>query len=267
MIRRLRVMGYKSLVDVSVELAPLTALFGPNAAGKSNLLDAVNLLARMVTSENLEEAFSRHRGTPLEAFSFLEGGVSQLMAAGRARFRIEADIELSDEVRRRVRDDVTKAREGLSDGKARQVIISPLLRYRLTVEILTESGHLRVMDERLEALKADGTPDASRHPFIWREPGEPRIRLRREGQGHPIYEEIGQDRPVASKRLYPPHYPHICALGQELSHWRTYHLEPTAMRAEAPLREVTILPPDGRDLAGSTTPSGPAGPSSSSLAS
>ncbi|MGH9063009.1 MAG: AAA family ATPase [Acidimicrobiales bacterium] len=250
MIRRLRVHGYKSLADVGVELAPITVLFGPNAAGKSNLLDAVNLLARMVTSENLEEAFSQHRGTPLEAFSFPSGGVSELMAQGKASFTMEADVELSEEVRRRVGDDVAKAREGLSDGKTRQVVVSPRLRYRLTVEILTESGHLRVMDERLDALKADGTPDANRHSFIWREPGEPRIRLRREGQGHPLYEELGQDRPIASKRLYPPHYPHICALGEELSRWRTYYLEPSAMRAEAPLREVTILPSDGSDLAG-----------------
>lgn len=249
MIRRLRVRGYKSLVDVGVELAPLTLLFGPNAAGKSNLLDAVELLARMVTSENLEEAFSRHRGTPLEAFSFPDGGVSELMASGKARFTMEADIELSDAVRRRVGSEVAKSREGLSDGKGRQVVVHSLLRYRITVEILTESGHLRVMDERLEALKADRTPDASRNPFIWREPGEDRIRLRREGQGHPFYEELGQDRPVAAKRLYPPHYPHIYALAEELARWRTYYLEPSAMRAETPLREVTVLQSDGSDLA------------------
>lgn len=249
MIRQLRVKGYKSLVDVGVELAPLTLLFGPNAAGKSNLLDAVDLLARMVTSENLEEAFSRHRGTPLEAFSFPTGGVSELIVAGRASFTMEADVELSDEVRRRVGSEVAKAREGLSDGKGRQVIINPQLRYRITVEVLTESAHLRVMDERLEALKADGTPDVRKRPFIWREPGENRIRLRREGQGHPIYEELGQDRPIASKRLYPPHYPHVYALAEELSRWRTYYLEPSAMRAETPLREVTVLPPDGSDLA------------------
>ncbi len=249
MIRHLRVKGYKSLVDVGVELAPLTLLFGPNAAGKSNLLDAVDLLARMVTSQNLEDAFAGHRGTPLEAFTFPDGGVSELMARGRASFTMEADVKLSEEVRHRVRAEVAKAREGLSDGKGRPVVINPLLRYRITVEILTESGHLRVMDERLEALKADGTVDDRRHPFIWRETTERRIRLRREGQGRPLYEEIGQDRPIASKRLYPPHYPHVCALGEELSRWRTYYLEPSAMRRETPLREVTVLPPDGSDLA------------------
>jgi ABC-type hemin transport system ATPase subunit len=37
---RMEIKGYKSSVDVRVELQPLVVLLGPNAAGKSNLLDA-----------------------------------------------------------------------------------------------------------------------------------------------------------------------------------------------------------------------------------
>ncbi len=156
-------------------------------------------------------------------------------------------LELSKEVRQSVRAEVAKAREGLSEGQGHQVVVDPLLRYRITVEILTESGQLRVMDERLEALKADGTrtpADARLSGRRWPRAGSA---LRREEEGHTLYEEIGQDRPIASKRLYPPHYPHISALGEELARWRTYYLEPSAMRRETPLREVTVLPPDGSD--------------------
>lgn len=212
MIRRLRIRGYKSLVDVDVELAPLTVVFGPNAAGKSNLLDAVNLLARMVTSENLEEAFAEHRGSPLEAFTFSTGGMSELLGRGTARFTMEADIEVSLDVERRVKEEIAKAREGLTDARPRSVVLNRLLRYRITVEILTDSGHLRVMDERLEPLKADLTPDAGRKPFIGREGREQRIRLRREGQAHPIYEDLGQDRPI------------ICQGPTVPARWRTREL-------------------------------------------
>ena len=38
MLIRLTVSGFKSLVDVEVDFPRLTVLFGPNAAGKSNLL-------------------------------------------------------------------------------------------------------------------------------------------------------------------------------------------------------------------------------------
>ncbi len=41
MLSRFRVQGFKSLLDVDIELAPLVVLMGPNAAGKSNLLEAL----------------------------------------------------------------------------------------------------------------------------------------------------------------------------------------------------------------------------------
>ena len=44
MIKRLKVTGYKSLNDVEIHFQPLSVIFGPNAAGKSNILDALNLL-------------------------------------------------------------------------------------------------------------------------------------------------------------------------------------------------------------------------------
>ncbi len=249
MLRRLKVQGYKSLVDIEISLSPLTVIFGPNAAGKSNLLDSVSLLARVVTSENLDEAFTRHRGSPLEAFTFSTGGMEELLARGQAHFTFEADVEVSTEVEEYVRSEINRARRGLTEGMPRSLVLNRRLRYRLTVEILTDSGHLRVMDERLEAMKSDWSRDASRHPFIWREGTEQRIRLRREGQGHPIYEALGQDRPVASKRLYPPHYPHVFAFREELARWRAYFLEPSAMRAETPLKELLVLPSNGSDLA------------------
>ncbi len=48
MIERVKAQGYKSLKDVEVELQPLTVIFGPNAAGKSNLFDALALLSEPV---------------------------------------------------------------------------------------------------------------------------------------------------------------------------------------------------------------------------
>ena len=54
MLKRIRIEGYKSLTDIEVSLEPLTVLFGPNAAGKSNLLDALYLLSKLGTSPDLE---------------------------------------------------------------------------------------------------------------------------------------------------------------------------------------------------------------------
>lgn len=252
MIRHVRIEGYKSLDQVQVELAPLTVVFGPNAAGKSNLLDALSLLSRMVTHDTLDAAFAVHRGAPLEAFTLGEGGVEALQQRPTAEFAIAADIELSDSVVDSVEAEIRKAREGLSDGARpvrRRMVVERYLRYTVKVQIVTSSGHLRVMDERLEALKEDGSPRASRKPFLEQMPGERRLLLRMEKQGHPSYEEIGQDRTIVSKPLYPPHYPHIVALREELSRWRFFFLEPAAMREEVALKEVEVLAPNGSDIA------------------
>ena len=57
MIKRIKIRNYKSLRDVDVVLEPLSVLFGPNAAGKSNFIDALQLLSRIASSRTLKEAF------------------------------------------------------------------------------------------------------------------------------------------------------------------------------------------------------------------
>ena len=97
MLTRVRIKGYKSFHDVEVRLSPLSVMFGPNAAGKSNLLDALQLLARLGTSRTVKEAFDAPcRGKPLESFTIEETGIRGLVEQERLTFSIEADLHLSD---------------------------------------------------------------------------------------------------------------------------------------------------------------------------
>ena len=57
MLKRVHIKGYKSLVDVELCLEPLTVLIGVNASGKSNFLDALQLLAGLATSRTVKQAF------------------------------------------------------------------------------------------------------------------------------------------------------------------------------------------------------------------
>ena len=59
MLKHVHIKGLKSLADVEVRLEPLTVLFGPNASGKSNFLDALLLLSKLGTSRTLRDAFER----------------------------------------------------------------------------------------------------------------------------------------------------------------------------------------------------------------
>lgn len=89
--------GYKSLADVEVKLEPLTVLFGPNAAGKSNFLDALRLLSRLGTSRTVRDAFdSPSRGTPLESFSMGPDGRKGLIEQERLVCSLEADLQLQE---------------------------------------------------------------------------------------------------------------------------------------------------------------------------
>ena len=47
MLTRIEIDGFKSFEDLDVSLEPFTAIVGTNAAGKSNLFDAIQLLSAL----------------------------------------------------------------------------------------------------------------------------------------------------------------------------------------------------------------------------
>ena len=96
MITRVVIKGYKSLKDVDLELGVLTLLIGPNASGKSNLLDALGLLSRMVTGSTVKSAFEEHRGNPIEAFSVPSGGLESLLSRDALTCSLGVEVELAD---------------------------------------------------------------------------------------------------------------------------------------------------------------------------
>jgi predicted ATPase len=256
MLRRIGIQRYKSLANVEVTLQPLSVLFGPNAAGKSNFLDALQLLSRIVASRTLKEAFEPpYRGKPLESFTFGPSGLDSLLGRESASFSIEVDVELSPSVIAAVNRQIREMRSGKSsdstsrdDVKPQAFVRETCLRYRIEVEILPKSGILRVADEHLTALTAKGETTKSRRPFL--EKVKDRLHLRMEGQAHPTYYEQYLDHSVLSLPLYPPHYPHLVALRHELTRYFFYYFEPRErMRAPNPVKEVRHIGVMGEELA------------------
>jgi predicted ATPase len=221
MLRRLVVRGFKSLRDVSVELPRFTVLFGPNAAGKSNVLDSVQALSRIAASRTLADALGDPiRGYPIEAFSFPPGGLAELLSHKAPSFSIEADVESGREQ----------------------------YRYRIAVSIQPKSGSLGVADEYLVGLTRRGEPRGE--PAI--EAVEGKLRVRRKSRpGRPRYEPLGQNfAALADPRLGMPEYRAIDRVRSELSGWRTYYLDPrVAMRAAKPPSEVDDIGVLGQDTA------------------
>src|SRR5438067_12890900 len=58
MLTRLKVNGFKNLVDVDVRFGPFTCIAGVNGSGKSNLFDAIRFLAALAEKPLVEAALS-----------------------------------------------------------------------------------------------------------------------------------------------------------------------------------------------------------------
>ena len=258
MLKRIKIQGYKSLADVEVHLGYLAVLVGPNASGKSNFLDALQLLSRIATCRTLREAFAPpHRGYPLESFTFGQEGIKELRERERISFRIEADVQLSAAVVEKVNQQIQKMKPPPTTDRENKDSPAPKrllpvreknLRYRIEIEMLPKQGILRVADEYLAALTAKGEVKQNRKPFLERI--ENRLYLRMEGQAHSTCYELPLDQSLLSMRYSPVHYPHVAAMHHELASWCTHYFEPRErMRFPTPAKEVDHIGLMGEELA------------------
>lgn len=75
MLTYIKINGFKSFQDFEMEFTPLTIIAGTNAAGKSNLFDALRLLSRLATADKIHSAFrEEQRGEMHELFTQYENG-------------------------------------------------------------------------------------------------------------------------------------------------------------------------------------------------
>ncbi|MEH3053046.1 MAG: AAA family ATPase [Patulibacter minatonensis] len=223
-LRRFRVSGFKSLDDVDLALPQVALFVGPNAVGKSNLLDAVQLLSRIATERTLQAAFDGPiRGRTHEAFSMPAGGTSELLATPTAEMSLGADLVVAG---------------------------NRTVRYDVTVQLEPRSGRLTVTNECLQELNTRSEPknsarielDSEKGMLLTRHVGSP---------GRPSEIPVGQNYSLLSdERISGSRFPLIEATRTAFRNWRTYYLDPIgAMRSPAGPREVNDIGPSGEDLA------------------
>ena len=58
MLTRLKVSGFKNLVDVDIRFGPFTCIAGANGTGKSNLFDAIGFLSALADKPLVQAALS-----------------------------------------------------------------------------------------------------------------------------------------------------------------------------------------------------------------
>jgi len=220
MLKKLKIMGFKSLKEVEIDFPMLTVLFGPNTSGKSNILDAVQALSRIGTCRTLMDALSEPiRGYPIESFAFPPGGLPELLSQDEAHFKLEADL----------------------------MVDKDSFRYRVGVTIRPGSGSLAVEDEYLAPLMKRGDPKKAIIEKI-----EDQLRIRRRSvAANPRRENLPVNYSMLSDpRLSGQEYRPIERCRKELLGWRVYYLDPRmAMRSARPPTEVQDIGMLGEDVA------------------
>lgn len=227
-LNRFSVSGFKSLEDVeNFELDRLTVIFGPNAVGKSNLLDALQVYSKLATSDTAADALTPPvRGLPLETLTFPPEGLPRIISDARNRDAVKRSFRLDGEI---------------SSASVR-------FRYLVEVAIAPLSGAVTIENEVLQRLSRRGVPQG--RAVIETEGRVVTIR-RKSKPGHPWSEEAGANHTILSNRRYSgKEYALMDAARQELSSFRSYYLDPRlAMRAAQPPQEVDDIGVNGEHVA------------------
>lgn len=245
MLTRIEIDGFKTFEDFELDLRPFTAIVGPNASGKSNLFDAMQLLAALA-DQDIHSAMQGLRGEPEEFFRRTSMGASDSMS-----FAVEVFLDGS----------------GTDDFGREYTVPAQRLRYELTLGIaLGQRGSPRgvfVRNEFCRALKRseDGAaylqvrrPSYGRYgtPFIRTEDSGDALLVRQDGpskSGNPRRLSLTEASRTALSTITTAEFPHLYALKKALRGIRFLEINPTAARSANDRFENATLKPDASNLA------------------
>ena len=258
MLTRLKVSGFKNLVDVDVRFGPFTCVAGANGVGKSNLFDAIHFLSALANVPLVEAAMSvRDEGGRMSDIRSLFHHVGD-----------DYDRTMSFEA------EMIVPPEGRDDlGQPAEAAIT-FLRYALDLayrfdDSLQTQGYLEIIKEELvhinlgdarKHLLFENKPDWRKSavkgrrtsPFISTEiEGDNRIIKRhQEGAGGRPLKLLASDLPRTTlSATNAADSPTIVMARREMQSWRLLQLEPSALRNPSELSDPSKLGVDGSHLA------------------
>lgn len=248
MLTRLEIDGFKTFEDLAIDLHPFTVVLGANAAGKSNLFDAIRLLSLLATRD-VAEATKEMRGEPQELF--------RLTAAERSRqIRLAVEVLLDPMVRdpwgsevrlthTRMRYELTlewrEIRAGIERIQVAHEAVLPILsKDDRWARAINPSGDFRKAHLKYVRAKPWLTTDVVAEGKIFN--------IHQDGKQ-------GRNRPASAAEatvlssITSAEFAHLFALREELRHWRLLQLDPALLRKPAPVTAAGVLDADGANLA------------------
>jgi len=259
MLTRLKIDGFKNLVDVDVRFGPFTCVAGANGTGKSNLFDAIHFLSALA-DRTLQDAAMSVRD---------EEGKSGDVHSLFHRVGDNTDERMTFEA------EMIVPEAGADDLGQTARATTTFLRYRLELGYRADAGHFR--PGSLEIIKEEMAHirlrDVSKHilfpnvattwrkdaikgrrsvPYISTEgEGDSRkIRLHQDGgTGGRPQERAASNLPrTVLSAVNAAESPTVTLARLEMRSWRLLMLEPSSLRKPDNFTSPARLGPDGSNL-------------------
>ena len=260
MLTRLKVTGFKNLIDMDLRFGPFTCITGANAVGKSNLFDAIAFLSALADT-SLMDAAKSVRGDGERVME-----IRSIFHRTGNHFSDEMAFDAEMIVPDLGRDDL-----GM-EVKAKITF----LRYRVVIGFKPDprlgSGCLELLYEDLSHINLGSAPQNLLFPHkasTWRYSAVKGRRsggafISTEGEGktriielHADGEAGGRPRTLLASNLQRTvlstvntgETPTVLMAKREMQSWRQLRLQPSALRMPDELTAPTLLGRDGEHLA------------------
>lgn len=261
MLTRLKVYGFKNLLDVDVRFGPFTCIAGVNGVGKSNLFDAIRFLSALADRPLMEAALSvrgdDETGRVADVRSlFCRHGDDYV-----SKMSFEAEMivpaERADDLGQKAKATITFLQYSITIVYGNNENIGSLGSLELTEEKLV---HITLTDARKNLLFDHSVPwrnsaitgRRSGGPFISTEgTGDSRIiKLHQDGgsRGRPLSRQaVNLPRTVLSV-ANAAESPTALLARKEMQSWQLLQLEPSALRKPDEFSAPTKLRSNGSHL-------------------
>ena len=259
MLTRLKVAGFKNLVDVDVRFGPFTCVAGANGVGKSNLFDAIQFLGALA-SDTLIDAARSVRGE-MGRTSDVRNLFHRVGDTYAKEMSFEAEMIIPD--------------EGTDDLGQKVEATITFLRYTVALayqvdESLASLGSLKLIREKLEHINLS---DASKHLKFphgvssWRrsviqgrrtssfistenQSGNRIVKLSQDGTGGRPKSILAANLPrTVLSTVNGAESPTALLARREMQSWQLLQLEPSSLREPDGFTTPSGLGSDGSHLA------------------
>ena len=258
MLTRLKVSGFKNLVNVDIRFGPFTCVAGANAVGKSNLFDAIKFLSALADNTFIDAALS------VRDEEGRTTNVRNLFHQVGDKYAETMSFEAEMIIPREGKDDLGQKAEATITFLRYTVVLA----YRVD-ENLPSLGSLELIREELEHIKLGEAPKHLRFPhkvnawrrsvvrgrriapFISTENKEGRvIKLHQDGTGGIPKSFLAANLPrTVLSTVNAVENPTALLARREMQSWQLLQLEPSALREPNQFTTPPGLGTDGSHLA------------------